>query len=403
MNMPLIRNSERNDFKSCPAKWNWRWNQGLVPAMARQDARWFGTIWHLVWAEYMTPPAGTEKNPKRGFIRGRDPHETWEQATKNAFVTIAAAPYFDDDKEKEFFDASELGHIMIDGHMNTYKGDPGFEVLMPEQRFSAKIPYTEDQILRGVNVGAPNQNFIVTAVGTFDLPIRDHTDDRGRIKILDWKTTNKSTNLKHLNKDDQTGTYISVATGFLRREELIRQDEAVEGMIFSFARKAKPPENVDANGIVRNKPTKAHYVEALGKFGITDKSTIAQCEALALSEGITVWGEPSKNQGSPLFWRESVTRNRANRLRQITRIAEDAEVINLVRNNKLPVIKTPGDHCNWCDFADLCDIDEDGGDTEDFIKAVYKYENPYADHEEGARNSKESVAANQETKSGGQV
>lgn len=401
MNLPLIRNSERSDFKSCPAKWDWRWNQGLVPAATRQDARWFGTIWHLVWAEYMTPPAGTENNPKRGFIRGRDPHETWEEATKDALVMIAAAPFFDDEKEKEFLDARELGHVMIDGHMKLYKGDPGFEVLMPEQRFSAKIPYTPEQMLRcHDNTIFPSGKYIVQAVGTFDLPIRDHTDERGRIKILDWKTTARSTNMKHLNKDDQTGTYIGVATGFLRRAKQIGMDEAVEGMIFSFARKAKPPENVDANGIVRNKPTKAHYLEALAHLNINEKNTIADLDLIASSRGIKVWGEPSKNQGAPLFWRESVTRNKANRLRQITRIAEDAEVMSMIRAKKLPVLKTPGDHCNWCDFADLCDIDEDGGDTEDFIKAVYKYENPYADHEEGARNSKESVATNKETKSG---
>lgn len=400
MNLPLIRNSERSDFKSCPARWNWRWRMGLVPAMPKQDARWFGTIWHLVWAEYMTPPKGTERNPKRGFIRGRDPHETWDEATKDAFVMMAATPFFDDDKEKEFIDARDLGHIMIDGHMKLYQGDPGFEVLMPEQRFSANIFYTEDQLNRRVNEIMGEGKHIAKIVGTFDLPIRDHTDDRGRIKILDWKTTNKSTNLKQLNKDDQTGTYIGVATGFLRGAELIKPTEAVEGMIFSFARKAKPPENVDENGVVRNKPTKAHYVAALCHLGITEKDTIAACEAVASLNNITVWGEPSKNQGAPLFWRESVTRNKANRLRQIKRIAEDAEVMQLMRMDKLPILKTPGEHCNWCDFSDLCDIDEDGGDVEDFIKAVYKVENPYADHEDGARNSKESVVANKETRNG---
>jgi hypothetical protein len=68
-----------------------------------------------------------------------------------------------------------------------------------------------------------------------------------------------------------------------------------------------------------------------------------------------------------------------------------------VRNGILPIIKTPGDHCNWCQFNDVCDIDEDGGDTETFFNDMFKIEDRYADHHEGARNSKESVVAKKET------
>ena len=106
---------------------------------------------------------------------------------------------------------------------------------------------------------------------------------------------------------------------------------------------------------------------------------------------LTVFGEVSKNQGSPLFWREVVRRNKANRANQMRRMADEAEMIALARGGLIPILKSPGDHCNWCPYTDLCDIDEDGGDTETFIKDVFKYEDPYGDHRAGAENSKRSI------------
>jgi PD-(D/E)XK nuclease superfamily len=398
--LPLMRNSERNDFKQCPAKWNWRWNLGLVPAMPRQDARWFGTLWHLLWATVYTPPEG-----KDGFTRAitnpAEIHELWDKLTKDAYVTVSSGPYFDEDKEREYWDAIELGHFMIDGQLKKWRLDPGYEVLMPEQRFHAKIPYNARQI-ETYDMGSfnprvpwlPTGKFICEGRGTFDLPIRDHTDGRALVRILDWKSTNRKDNLKQANKDDQIGMYIGVSTGFLRAAGLIPTNEAVQGAIWSFAKKAKPPDpsKVDDEGRVRNNPQKKHYLEALREAKIDvpgmDKFKIDDLASLANDAKIKVWGEVSARQGGPLFWREVIQRNKANRLRQISRIADDAEAIALVRSGNAPVTKNPAEHCNWCDYTDLCDIEEDGGDTEGFIRDAFKYEDPYADHREGAFNSK---------------
>lgn len=401
--LPMMRNSERQDFKLCPSKWNWRWNLNLVPKMPRMGALWFGTGWHIVWAEHYTPPPGTENNPKRGFIRGRDPHETWDEFSKNSYEKIRTSDYFDEDAEQTFEDAQKLGHIMIDGQLKLWQSDPGFEVLTPEQRFSARIPYTREQLARREVLqqlyGMPDGKHAVRMVGTFDMPIRDHSDGRGRIKVLDWKTTSRRENLKQLNKDDQTGTYVGVSTMFLRKAGLIKPDESVEGMIFSFARKAKPMENVDENGTVRNKPLKKHFHEEFTRLGIqfSPKDTIADLEFIANGAKIKVWGDPSKNQGAPLFWREAVRRNRFNTARQLGRIAEEAEHMAAIRAGVLPVLKTPGDHCNWCEFSDLCDIHEDGGDVEQYIHDIYNQDDPYADHRTGAVNSKTSVHNKKET------
>jgi len=365
--IPLVRNSEREDFNRCHQWWWWRWQMGLVPAMPKQDALWFGTGWHLVWAEYYTPPPG-----KDGFTRSdKNPHDTWDEFTKDAYVSIAAFPYFDEDAEQEWVDAVALGHSMIDGQLAKWNSDPGWEVLMPEQRFKAKIPFNTRQqgmplshwvnlgYARGANAGG----YIAEAVGTMDLPIRDHTDGKGTITILDWKTTRDARNMKSMNKDNQFGTYIAVTTGFLRKHGLIHEDEAVERGIISFARKAKPDDRPQ---------------NELGQYLNKD-------------------GSVSQRQGLPRYWREVVQRNKANRLRQVARIADDVEHMQAIRSGVMPITKSPADHCNWCPFTDLCDIDEDGGDVQGYIHDVFKVEDPYADHQEGARNSKETVEAKKET------
>ena len=204
---------------------------------------------------------------------------------------------------------------------------------------------------------------ITKIAGTFDMPVRDHSFSKPRIMIVDHKTTNKRENTKHLVKDDQAGTYIAVGTYYLQKGGLINQNEAIDGMIFNYLRKAKPPDKPrNAAGQVLNKD-----------------------------------GSVSKVQPAPLFWREQVMRDKANRLRQIQRIAEDAEQINMARQGLLPILKSPGEHCNWCDFSDLCDIDENGDDFDGFVEAVFKRQDQYADHREGAINSKSSLENKKES------
>lgn len=405
MQLPMVRNSERNDFKDCPQKWDWRWNHGLTLANPPMSgALWFGTGWHLVWAEYYMPPKG-----KDGFTRNRDPHSTWDEFCDESYAKIANTEFFGDDDQQEYIGAQELGHIMIDGQLKMWDGDPGYEVLMPEQRFAIGVKYTVDQLARQIHLienGGTGSHIAVKVVGTYDMPVRDHTAGDSSIKIVDWKTTNRRARQKQLNKDGQTGTYILSGTVALRRAGLISDKESISGMIFSFARKAKPPENCDENGVVRNKPKKEHYFEAIRKVGYetTGRETLVALQEIhqvLLEKGVdipkVIWGDRSLRQGSPLFWREVIQRNEANRRNQARHIAEEAEIMAKMRNGSLPIYKSPGEHCNWCMFSDLCDIDEDGGDTEDFIKNMFIKDDPYADHRVDAVNSKTTVKNKRET------
>jgi hypothetical protein len=390
MKYPILRNSERSDFKKCMWAWNARWNLGLVPANPAQDARYYGTQWHLLWESMYRPPEG-----KDGFTRADiDPHELWDSLMRDSYMKVSCAPFFDEDKEKTFYDAQELGHHMIDGQIKMWKMDPAFEVIALEQRFKLAIPFNERQKAQGWESweglgGIGGMTHITNMTGTLDLIVYDHSSGDPVPVILDWKTTGRSTNLKQLNKDDQAGTYLAVASQALRNEGILKKNEAVERMIFSFARKGKPPENTDENGVVRNMPTISDYRDALNLSDSDIKGMKKEALAdIADKAGIKVYGPPSKNQGSPLFWREVAQRNRANRARTITRIADEAELMMGVRSGRLPILKSPSESCSWCDYSDLCDIDENGGDTEIFIRDVFKYDDPYADHRENAENSK---------------
>jgi hypothetical protein len=423
MTLPMLRNSERSDFKTCQAKWNWRWNYregdqilGLVPAMVSQNAAWFGSGWHLVWAEHYMPLKG-----KDGFSRSeKNPHETWDEYCKDQYVFISSGPYWNEVSEKEWHDAQALGHIMIDGYLKQYAVDgvcdPQWEVLMPEQRYAANIPFNAGQIARNLPTKYARKH-ITRLVGTFDMPIRDHGFSSGpQIVIVDHKTTNKRESVKHLTKDDQGGSYIAVGTGYLRAHGLIGPKESIWGGLWSYARKGKPsdPEKTDSQGRVRNAPKIKDYAEQLdgmtidGVFWeketlltmpitstVTKKMTLRELAEIAK---VRVIGEVSKVQPAPLFWREPIERRPKNRLHQISRIADDAEHMAMIRANLLPVLKNPGEHCNWCPFNDLCDLDEneDPG-VQDYIDAVYVTQDPYADHRIGADNSKESVAKKTET------
>lgn len=362
----LLRNSEREDFNRCPQKWWWRWEEGLIPVTPHQGAAWFGSIVHLALAEWYAPPGSTN-----GFARGRDPRETMAEAFKDEFLTVSAGPYFDEVAEKEYWDAGELGQIMMAAYLAHYGTDDAWEVLMPEMRFKAKIPFNTRQskapLAHWNSLGFPAgaSGNIVEVVGTFDMPIRDHVD--GHVKVVDHKTTNKRENIAWLTKDNQTGTYIAVATGYLRRAGFISEKEAVVGAIWNYLRKGKPD--------VR--PT-----DELGR---------------ALNKD----GSVSKVQPSPLFWREDLRRNKHNRLRQIERMADDAERMAAVRAGVQPITKSPGEHCGWCSFKELCDVDEDGGDVVQFKRDVFKFEDPYKEHRPGAINAKVSVAASKEARDGG--
>ena len=382
--LPILRTSERSSFKRCVQQWQYGYRMGLKPRKTDSGARWFGTGIHLCMAEWYIP----------GKERGRDPRDTWEEFTKDSYESIMT---MDVDGEKEWHDAKALGMAMLDNYLDEYGTDDQWEVISPEQRFGVLIPHP-----------ANKDKALIDYRGTFDMVVRDHSDSK--IKLLDHKTA-AAIMTNHLVLDDQAGGYIAVATSSLRAEGLIKPREYVHGMEYNFLRKGMPDTRPRSDKGYHNKPTKAHYAEALVHLFGSDneqdpellsydywmKKKLVDLQAqYTTSNGVDdVLGDVSKVQPPPLLLRHWEPRTTKERNNQIKKIGEEALVMDAFRNHELPIIKSTTRECTWCDFFELCTIDEAGGDVELMMERAYEVKDPYFDHREGAENSKQSVSNDQ--------
>lgn len=375
MSTPILRTSERATFGECVAKWNWRWNEGLVPRHVSLDARWFGTGVHLALANWYCGP---------GLKRGPHPAETWEKYVGD-LVGYAKTSDATEEQHAQYVELGELGKVMLEGYIKKYGRDEHMHIIQPEQTFALDLPWSDRQKIYEFQKGS----ILCKYCGTYDLVWRNLIT--GQILLEEHKTA-KTISLGHLPMDNQGGSYWAVATMTLRKMGLISPKEALAGIEYNYLRKGLPDDNRprDAEGYATNKPTKKHYLEAFQKsaisqkqleyWGIGPKSKLEDLERYARLAGLTVLGERSKVQPTPLFIRHMVHRTRAERVTQLRRIQDEATHIQAVRDGLLPITKTPGRHCQWCDYLGMCELQERGGNWQDYRRAMFKKEDPYADH-----------------------
>ena len=210
--------------------------------------------------------------------------------------------------------------------------------------------------------------------------------------------TARQIKVSHLKMDEQAGSYWSIAEPALQADGVIGENEHLRGILYNFITKSPPDERPrNADGLYCNKPVKKNYVEALagmydGQWAehgdpmelpieMTEKGLntlkLPELVKLAKNEGLEVFGDPSKVQPAKRFHREEVQRSPKARDRQIKRIGEDYLQMAAVRDGVFAKTKNPGDHCNWCPMKMLCEIDEEGGDTEEIIEFAYEKFDPY--------------------------
>lgn len=368
--LPLIplRTSERISFRRCPQRWWWAYREGLKPQGPPNVKLWFGTGMHLALADWYIP----------GQKRGTDPRITWKKFVGEEVVYIRSeygAKYDPADYEE----AGPFGEELLTNYLDHYGNDRTWYVLAPEQTFEVVIPN-------------PNGTPVVRLFGTFDGAYRDLDD--GCLKLMEHKTAAQITT-GNLALDDQAGTYLTVANHTLREQGLIKSNEYIAEITYNFLRKGKKDERpVDSEGRATNKPTKAHYLAALTGIDGWDsaglgKRKVDDLESIAAANHIVVLGDVSKDQPTPLFRREPVTRTRAEQRTQLERIAAEVQVMRLMRDGTLDLYKNPTKDCSWdCDFYNMCELDE--GNPEDaveFRNAVFRVEDPYADHRKSAAGS----------------
>lgn len=372
--LPILRGSERRDFKRCPQRWYWSWRLGLQPVKGKTGALWFGTLVHVALQHHYIP----------GTKRGIDPRETWEKLVKERIAEIKDEVRRGESVEGDIEAAEkdlDLGISVFDNYLATYGSDDEWEVLAPEQTFSVLLPRPGG--------GEP----IVRFVGTFDL-VAIHLPT-GKLWLWDHKTA-KSIQVSHLPLDDQAGGYFAVAPQVLAHQGIVPKGTALDGIMYNFIMKSPAdPRPQNAEGLYTNKPVKKHYVAALAEFyrrtegeqvgnafeQVSAKTKLEELKADAERFGVPVLGDVSEKQPAKRLHREPVDRTRKEVRSQIERIASEAVVMGMYRDGSLPIIKNPTKDCQWdCDFRQMCELDERGADIEEYMDVVYKQEDPYADH-----------------------
>lgn len=367
---PIIRTSERRDLGRCIQRWWWAWREGLREKGSPAPPLWFGIGIHISLALWYCGP---------GTKRGPHPAETWDEYCGAELAWIKTAD-LTDEKLAKYVGARELGIAMMNGYVEKYGRDEQKLIIAPEQTFSLDIPWHDRQQLFDYVEGT----ILARYVGTFDGVWR-HADTGGL--WLDEHKTAKAIVTSHLPMDTQGGSYWAVAARTLEKQKLIKPGEQLKGIQYNFLRKGVPDDRPrDAEGYYCNKPLKADYVLALdGKASQSlaqlAKLNLGQLEVECQVNGLTVLGERSKVQPAPLFVREDVYRTRPERAAQLRRIQDEAVVMQAYRQGLLPLTKNPTRDCSWdCRFYTMCQLQEGGGNWEDFRDLQFVVADPYADH-----------------------
>ena len=385
MTTPIIRTSERRDFKRCQQRWWWAWREGLRDKGSPAPPLWFGTGIHLALALWYCGP---------GKKRGPHPAETWEKYCESELVFIKTRD-LDDERLAKYVDAQQLGRVMMEEYVKTYGRDEHKLIIAPEQTFSLDVPWSNRQKLYDYVEG----QIMVRYAGTYDDVWR-HADT-GWI-LLDEHKTAATISTDHLSLDDQGGAYWAIAARNLLTAGLIKKGERLRGIEYNFMRKALPDERPrDAEGYACNKPLKADYIAALEAYwqrtpnlpkgsiaaevAKASKASLGYLQQLAQANSLTVLGERSKVQPSPLFVRKVIHRTGPERARQLLKIQDEAVQMQAARDGLMPLTKNPTRDCKWdCSFKAMCELQEGGGNWEDFKRLAYKREDPYADHRKSA-------------------
>lgn len=367
--MTSLRTSERNLFKRC----QWAWERSYIDRLADKEsfstALWFGTGIHLALEKYYL----------KGTERGPHPSETWEKYCNETLANTKFINTYEQGDFSEAVNAKELGTLMLNEYISEYGDDKHMSIIGVEIPFNIAVPF--DNWWQDID-GQTHKTYTKGGfVGTIDLVYRDLRDNK--IYLMDHKTCKAlgSANTQFLPLDDQAGGYCAAAQIFLKNKGLISEDDKIAGIMYNYLVKKKPdmrPRNAD--GLATNAPQKKHYVAQLTGDNL-DKMKLDDLKSLAEQQGVVVLGEVSKQQPTPMFDRVLVKKHRKQLISQARRVRLDLEAMSLVRNGVIKATKSPTRECGFCQFRELCELDESGKDWKGVVDQMFTTWNPYEAHD----------------------
>jgi hypothetical protein len=373
--VPLIRTSERGDFKTCQFLWYHHWVRGLssprVPTWS-----WFGTAIHKA-LEVRYPP-GIKRAPLADVLAA------FEAACMGEDRRIREAGGDIDDEA--WHDGLELGKAMLTGYVKHYDQDSRWEVIHTEQSFQIDVRHPVTGRL------------IAVYCGTWDLFVWDRIDKVYR--LVDHKTRAQfKQDWQFYDLNDQGGSYLWVAPEVLRHKGLLGKNDHIDGIVFNMLRKAMPQPTAE-DGIRYNMPKKPDFMSALANAGVVPgpRTSLKALAVLAKEHSLDVKGAPRAVQPSPLFARYTTRRGMEQRVNQGRKVLAEATHMDLVRRGRLPILKHPTEDCIRCPLFDFCQLEElDPEEAEAYAASMLVVRDGYADHraamQEGGIEVKEKRAS----------
>lgn len=342
----LIRTSEFTTFKRCRWQWDRNYNDRLQPR-EQQPALRFGSLVHAA-LELRYPP-GTKRGPKPAVTF----EKLYEQELREAEKTWGFR-----DADGEWADAGQLGVAMLENYVKEYGKDEEWKVLASEMTFQVPVYSPEHpdgngyMNLRGERI--PRKVVLFYYVGTMDGVWQNRMD--GGVRINDYKTTKGDPEKEAQGKyqqDEQASAYWTYGVDWLEAKGILKPKElqALDGMLYTFLRKAKPDE----------RPKNAQ------------------------GQSLNQDGSVSKKQPGLYFFRDLVYRSREQTTRMRERSLQVALEMQAVRDGKLAAYKSPGtgfpdQQCKACSYADICELDEMGEDWHLLARSTMTKWDPYDAH-----------------------
>lgn len=359
----ILRNSDRQLFKSCRVKWNYASKNRLKWTSLRTiEPLEFGSAMHEAMEVIYHPDRQDDPlsiNVAEGILRFRKRMDEWKQ------VMLSLDAFHGTYMESRFQELLDLGDDMIRRYTTyAFDNDIEWKPIHSEIEFEVPIPIPENFNIKGIGFklqsgenawfgsgvvnGKSNCLVVHSKDGTAPVYHQGRIDNifeyikSGGLWIWDHKTTNQiQPNYDYLELDSQAATY------FWAAKEVLGLN--VEGVLFNFLLKSKPePPKVNKNKTLsKNKAQK--FTKAMYYTEIANRNL----NPFDYKEFLDSYEEPV------FFHREPVLKS--DEELKLIGYGIFEEALDMIGNPR--IYTNPGMfNCRGCTFRQACRLRQEGSD-----------------------------------------